>query len=445
MIFTRLLVGFSYILLLVSCGNGLQNQQAVKNTDSDLRIKSSKEVSVNISEKPYFIQVSDVHFDSSVTTINYGDDTGRELWTITKAKLTEIIRQSPGPAFIVFTGDLPAHYDCDETCFIAPNQRATHNNNIINVLSDLRQIVKDTGIPLLFTPGNNDSLAGDYYSFADRKHETLFSLVADFKNTYPALNSARTCGETPCIVSNPYPQMGYYSARPIDGLRVIALNSIIFGHKYHQVDGLSQVDAGNIQMSWLSDELAAAKLHGEKVYILMHIPPGNDAYAVSHGTGPTKLWAELPLSGDNWTNHFLSLVDQYQSEITGILYGHTHMDEVRRLYDVEGTQITEVAVSSPGVTPQHHNNPGIKAYWYDSITMELLDFETYYTTPTALSWGRQSYRFSTTFNCGAISTVYQCLSDANLTDINAAMDTIFTVMNGAPSFETVSGIEVKAE
>lgn len=444
MIFTRLLVGFTCILLLVSCGNDWQIQQ-VKNNGSNLIFEPSKEVFTDISAEPYFLQVSDIHFDSNATTINYGDDTGGELWTITKAKLIEIIRQKPGPKFMVFTGDLPAHYDCDETCFIAPDQRTTHSNNMVNILKDLHQLVEDTGIPLLFTPGNNDSLAGDYYSFADRKHETLFSLVADLKNAYPVLNSARTCGEAPCIVSNPHPQMGYYSARPIDGLRVIALNSIIFGQRYHTVDGLKQVDAGNTQMSWLSKELAAASLNGEKVHIIMHIPPGNDAYTVAHGKAPTKTWAELPLSGDTWTNQFLSLVDQYQSEITGILYGHTHMDEVRRLYNIAGTQITEIAVSAPGVTPQHHNNPGIKAYWYNSNTMELLDFKTYYTTPTALSWGSQSYRFSTVFDCDESSTMYQCLAEANLPDMNAAMDTIFTVMNGVPSYKTVSGIEVKAE
>lgn len=441
----RLLIGVTFILLLAGCGGIWQTQQTAKNTNSDLRFATSKQVSTNISGDPYFIQVSDVHFDSKTTTINYGCDTGVELWTKTKVKLTELIRQSPAPKFIIFTGDLPAHYDCDKTCFIPPDKRTTHNNNIANILDDLRQLVEDTGIPLLFVPGNNDSLAGDYYSFADEKNETPLSLAADPDNAYPALNSARTCGDPPCIVSNPHPQMGYYSARPIDGLRVIALNSIIFGHRYHQVDGVKQVDAGNTQMSWLNTELAAARLSDEKVHIIMHIPPGNDAYAVAHEKTPTQMWAELPMSGDNWINQFLSLVDQYQSEITGILYGHTHMDEIRRLYDVKGTKITEVAVSAPGVTPQHNNNPGIKAYWYNSSTMELLDFRTYYTTPTAPFWGRQSYRFSTIFRCDANNTIHQCLSGASLTDVNTAMDTIFTVMNGAPSYKTVSGIEVKVK
>jgi 3',5'-cyclic AMP phosphodiesterase CpdA len=445
MIFPRLVVGLACILLLGSCGDGWQIQQAAKNTDSALRLEPSKEVSTNILGDPYFIQVSDVHFDSSATTIDYGYDTGGELWTKTKVKLAEIIGQNPAPKFIVYTGDLPAHYGCDKTCFIPPDQRTTHSNNIAKILVDLRQIVDGTGIPLLIVPGNNDSLAGDYYSFADRKNETLLSLAADLENVYPALNSTQGCGNTPCIVSNPHPQMGYYSARPIDGLRVIALNSIIFGQRYHQVDGVKQVDAGNTQMSWLRTELAAARLSGEKVHIIMHIPPGKNAYAVAHGKTPTQMWAELPWSGNNWLNQFLSLVEEYQSEITGILSGHTHMDEVRRLYDVDGTKITEVAVSAPGVTPIHNNNPGIKVYWYNSSTKELLDFETHYTTPTALSWGRQRYRFSTIFQCDANSTIYQCLSDGSLTDVNEAMDTIFTVMNGAPSYKTMSGIEVKAE
>ena len=130
MIFPRLVVGLACILLLGSCGDGWQIQQAAKNTDSALRLEPSKEVSTNILGDPYFIQVSDVHFDSSATTIDYGYDTGRELWTKTKVKLAEIIRQNPAPKFIVYTGDLPAHYDCDKTCFIPPDQRTTHSNNI---------------------------------------------------------------------------------------------------------------------------------------------------------------------------------------------------------------------------------------------------------------------------------------------------------------------------
>ena len=443
--FPKPVVGLAFLLFLVSCAGDGQFQLAANNVDSAVKRAPSKGISIHIPGDPYFIQVSDVHFNSKVTTTNYGDDTGQKLWTKTKAKLTEIIRQRPAPQFIVYTGDLPAHYACDKTCFIPPDQRKTHNTNIAQILIDLRQLVDDTGIPLLFAPGNNDSLAGNYYSFADRNNETLLSLTPDHENTYPALNSMHTCGNTPCILSNPHPQMGYYSARPTDGLRVITLNSIIFGHKYQQVDGVMQTDAGNTQMNWLSTELAAARLNGEKVLIIMHIPPGKDAYAVAHNKKPVQMWTELPLSGNSWTNQFLGLAEKYQSEITGILYGHTHMDEVRRLYDVDGIQITEVAVSAPGVTPLHHNNPGIKVYWYNSSTKELLDFETHYTTPTALSWGKQSYRFSTIFRCDANSTIYQCLSDASLTDVNTAMGTIFTVMNGAPAYQTMSGIEVKAE
>ena len=70
--FPRLVVGLVCMLLLGSCGDGWQIQQAAKNTDSALRVEPSKEVSTNISENPYFIQVSDVHFDSSATTTNYG-------------------------------------------------------------------------------------------------------------------------------------------------------------------------------------------------------------------------------------------------------------------------------------------------------------------------------------------------------------------------------------
>jgi hypothetical protein len=162
------------------------------------------------------------------------------------------------------------------------------------VLSDLRDLAAGSGIPLLYMPGNNDSLAGDYFSFADGAGKTSLSLVPDAD--YPAVNASQPCGSPPCLVSNPRPDLGFYSARPVDGLRVVALNSVILGREYHEVDGVSQLDAGNAQLDWLEGELDDAAGR-EKVLIAMHIPPGDDAYAVSAGKPETWMWARKPQGG----------------------------------------------------------------------------------------------------------------------------------------------------
>lgn len=395
---------------------------------------------------PSFLHLSDIHLDLSGTS----SDTDPALWAITKAKLASILDGDDAPAFVIYTGDLPGHYDCHNAdCALDPSQVPAHNANVETVLSDLHDLVADSGIPLLYAPGNNDSLAGDYFSFTDRAGKTPLSLVAG--DHYPAVNGSKPCGAPPCMVSDPHPELGFYSARPIDGLRVIALNSIILGREYHEVDGTSQLDAGNTQMDWLASELAAAAGE-EKVLLMMHIPPGNDAYAVAHGKSETWMWARHPDDeGDqprdhleHWLDRFLDLVSAHEDSVIGLAYGHTHMDELRRLHDRAGEAI-EVAVAAPGVTTNHGNNPGFKLLTYDAESKELLDFTTFYTKRGNATWGDESYVFSTLFDCAG-TPILACLTSAAYTDsaaIDAIMDDFFTVMNGAPSYKTGSGIEVE--
>jgi sphingomyelin phosphodiesterase acid-like 3 len=394
-------------------------------------------------QAPFILHLSDVHLTTSSETTTYGQDTGMALWRALKAKLQSVIEGKTPPAFIIFTGDLPAHYECTAVnCYLPPGQRTDHNTNIKVLLEDLRSLVAKIKIPLFFIPGNNDGLAGDYFSFADGRQKTALNLVPEADNPYPALNTATACGEPPCLLADPQPKMGYYSARPINGLRLIGLNTIIWGNTYWPVDGISQREAGNTQMLWLEEQLKQAAEAGEKVYLLMHIPPGVDAYAASKGSTTPLMWASLPAAGMTWQDQFLRLINRYSSNVAGLFYGHTHMDELRLLYDRNGTKVSALAISSPGITPLDSNNPGFKLVFFEPKSKELIDFTTYYTTPTATSWGDASYQFSKVYGCEAQSML-TCLKQQNLEQINSKMQTIFMVKNGTPSYATAPGIPVK--
>jgi sphingomyelin phosphodiesterase acid-like 3 len=262
-------------------------------------------------------------------------------------------------------------------------------------------------------------------------------LVPDSTNPYPALNILSGTTKAPCMLSNPHPTMGYYAARPVEGLRLLSLNTVIYNSKFQPVDGTQRLTDGNTQMTWLAAQLADAKAKKEKVYIAMHIPPGIDAYSGK------SMWVKLHKQRVSWLNTFLSLTTRYQATIAGILYGHTHMDELRRLFDPTGKRITEVAISCPGVTPQHNNNPGFKTVTYDAISKESMDFTTYYTTPASTNWGNNTYTFSSSFNSKPGNSIYQQLSGMTLTNITSSMNNIFTVKNGAPTYTIQTGIEVK--
>lgn len=410
---------------------------------------------------PSYLHLSDVHLDLSGAS----SDTDPALWAISKAKLAEVLAGPDPPAFVLYTGDLPGHYDCTTPdCALTPDQQPSHDADVRTVLADLHGLVAESGIPLLYMPGNNDSLAGDYFSFTDADGKTPLALVPDAD--YPAVNAGKPCGAPPCTVSSPRPGLGFYSARPVEGLRVIALNSVILGREYNDVDGVSQEAAGDAQLDWLAAELADAE-GKEKVLLAMHIPPGSDAYAVSHQQAETSMWtrdpqgegggaedAGAPAAGEaakdmagpaeDWLDRFLDLMAAHRDTVVGLAYGHTHLDELRRLHDRQGA-VTEVAVSAPGITTNHGNNPGFKVVTYDPETKELLDFVTLYTKRGSETWGDESYTFSALFDCAGPS-IFACLTSERYTAtgaIDEVMDRFYTVMNGPPSYDTSSGIEVE--
>lgn len=416
---------------------------ACQNTNST-PVSSAAEATASKPE-PYFIHLSDIHLDSYSNTTSYGEDTGTDLWKITYAKLDSIFGSATPPQFVLYTGDLPAHHTYEGTTHSQCTNKKTdmqdsaHLQNITILVNSLSALFKKyEQIPFFYLPGNNDGLRCDYCSFDDDKQGTFLPLLSS--DSLPAIHADKTCGNPPCILDQ-HLSTGYYAAQVRTGLRLIALNSVIFGQKYFVRDKVCQEEAGDLQMSWLRSQLSDAATKGEKVYLAMHIPPGIDA----HSTSQSPMWADLP-AGNPWNNQFLALVDSNRTTIAGILFGHTHMDEVRRLYDPTGTRITEVAISAPGISSIHSNNPGFKLVYFDSKSKELTDFVTCYTTPGADTYGDSTYRFSSVFGGAAGLTMYDRLKSMPLQTLDSAMNTIYLVKspvaNASPK-HTIGGIEVK--
>jgi 3',5'-cyclic AMP phosphodiesterase CpdA len=421
---------FLWCLVIVSTASHCNN---TKNTTG-----TKPTVITTAGADPNFLFLSDIHLNIDTDSTQYGEDTGLDLWMQFQHKADSVLSTSNAPKFIVYTGDLPAHYAKNDSgsFYLPPNKRKEHNENLIAILTTLRTLSVKHKTPLFYLPGNNDALAGDYYSFADEQQQTPFSLVPNKYYPYPAVFTKPDHTVPPCIVSNPNPSLGFYAAWPVKGLRLIALNTVIWNTGFKTADGTNGNQDGEIQMNWLTNQLKEAETKNENVYIAMHIPPGTDAYSGK------PMWEKSTEPGNDWLNRFLLLTKKYEKTITGILYGHTHMDEFRRLYDPLSKAITEVAISCPGITPQHNNNPGFKQVSYNSNTKELMDFTTFYTTPDALQWGNNTYNFNTTFGFNNGKSMYENLKNISLQDATDHLKKIYTVKNGVAGHNIQNGIEV---
>ncbi len=346
-----------------------------------------------------FLVLTDVHYLKGGPIVSYNQgDTGDVLWGNTQAQLQQQIVQTQAQ-FMLLLGDLPAHDD------------ALRVTNIQAVLQDLSMSVK---IPVFFIPGNNDALgndlmAGDYHSFSNHQGQNPLSL--DPTQAWPALHAEQACAalsatHRACLLNPNDPAIqafGYYVAKPLgsaDKLRLIVLNSVIFSPRYVSDDGVSQKQAANDELTWFKDQLAQASRAGDSVFIALHIPPGFDAYS------DKPMWDEaLPAEVD-----FMTAMNNYQAIIKGVFYGHTHMDEFRKLNNAAG-QLTVLALSTPGVTPGHYNSPAIKQFSYDA-NFDLTDAQTDYTDPlNSDQWF--SYGFKAIYGCTK-ATLFQCVKDLSV-------------------------------
>jgi hypothetical protein len=404
---------------------GLASFSSTVNHDQSSLSKPSQKVQHS------FLFISDLHVISGDD--NYaspGEDVSMPLFNQFISKTTAVLKSTPALDFILCTGDLPAH--TGPAGPINPGYIPGHDSDLVTGLRGLLQIANSQpNIPLFYLPGNNDSESGDYYPFSN-SNGSPFRLLNEKNNPFPALNVNRFAKQVPCLVDFGDTAFCYYSARPVKGLRLIAMNTVLYTTGFLSYAGKNATVAGDKQMNWLSAELADAKAKLEKVYIAMHVPPRYIDYktyrAESYG------WTKKMRPGNGMNSYidwFYSLTGQYKDDcIEAVLYGHTHMDELYLLKQNGTNQNMGVAVSCPGISHNHGNNSGFKTVQYDSASKSLLDFTTYYTNPVSgeKNWGTRSYSFSNIFGSDPLNqTIFEKLSGMPDQAIAAAVKNIYKV------------------
>jgi sphingomyelin phosphodiesterase acid-like 3 len=256
-------------------------------------------------------------------------------------------------------------------------------------------------VPVYFALGNDDSACGDYR--VDPGGPFLAQLADSLevlRNHPDAAADFRAGG----FYELPHPTLANHE--------IVVLNTVLWSRSY-AICGSDSGDAGKAEMQWLSWQLYRAKISGNKVMLMMHIPPGIDSYKSAHaGTGKaaTEFWQS------QFFTKFLDLMSTYGSIVQIALAGHTHMDDFRVLSP--GGSASPVAFRiTPAISPIFGNNPGFSVLEYQVGTGEVSDIATYYLN---LAGGRSDpkwaleYRFSDAYG-------YNAFSAENLQSLAAAI------------------------
>jgi sphingomyelin phosphodiesterase len=163
-----------------------------------------------------------------------------------------------------------------------------------------------------------------------------------------------------------------YMVRPMNGLRIISLNTI-----YAYTDNfwllVNDTDPDGT-LNWLVQQLTAAESANDKVWIIGHI--SNDQTTSS------------------WSRNFYNIVNRFESTIRGQFYGHTHFDQFNIFYDsgAPSGRPTAFEFIAPSLTTYSAVNPSYRMYTIDGdhagTTWSVMDSQTYMLNLTKANAGQ---------------------------------------------------------
>ena len=325
-------------------------------------------------------------------------DTNYPLLVLALAGIKQNLGKSP---VIIFTGDLLGHTfstffsaDCSDPN--AADMQAFANKTAIFVMQQVRASVGN--IPVMFAVGNSDSYTGlgpDSVFLANTVQPYYTNFVNGTLADYPEFFNTFTSG-------------GYYSAQPLGTkLLVISLNTNPLAPPYPGLQ--SNPTAVYAELAWLDTTLASAQTAGQKVWVLMHIPPGADtvgtATTAANFDGTGKLITATMMWMPAYQESFLQILAKYPGVITLTLAAHTHRDEFRIMSPSDALDIT------PSISPFFGNNPAFKIFTVNKNTFTPTDYRSLnYDLATPPAQFSDYYTFSEAYSVqGALDASFATL------------------------------------
>lgn len=325
-----------------------------------------------------------IYEGSSVTTLPaYGADTNYHLF---KLALSSIQKNLTGCRVVVFSGDLLGHGIAQLYTQNGGNNTQASINGFINkttafVTQQIRACVGD--LPVIFAVGNCDSYTG-YGPDSTFLSGTVDSFYTQLLNGVADRQEFTTTFEAG----------GYYSVDLFDKrLKVIGLNTIMCAGLILE-DYSTEVAA---QFAWFDAQLASARRLNQKVWLVMHVPPGIYLGGTNDSTG--QLSSVAMMWYDDYQDSFLEILSRYPGRVSFLLAGHTHMDEYRILTSEHVVEVT------PGISPVFNNDPAYKVFTVETASFAAVDYQSIkYSLATAPPAFVENYTFTESYSLSSCSS-----------------------------------------
>ena len=303
--------------------------------------------------------------------------------------------------FVLVSGDLIAHqFPCRFRIVVpdgTPEEYSAFVEKTIDyVLTGLRRSLP--GAPVYAALGNNDSGCEDYRM--DAGGGFLHATATVMLRSLPKSAEKRRALDD-------FAQGGYYSAAlsaPMQRTRLIVLNDVFLSRNYAMCEGKPDPTAAEAELAWLQKQLAGARAHHQRVWVMGHIPPGVDIHvaalhlrSVCEGAPPQMFLRSEKLA---------ETLERYADVVRLGIFAHTHMDELRLLAPDGATPKQMVAIKmAPSITPVHGNNPAFLVARIDPALAELKDYSVFVAsngTGVGTTWSKE-YTYSEAYHESAFA------------------------------------------
>lgn len=258
-----------------------------------------------------WLVVSDIHldpFDRSSQPSAPGFDTNLALF---EAAVSQMKASAPDPDVILLPGDFLMH-DFAQHVPSAEGTEEAALRTMHKIAETLGRTFPNAqfGIAL----GNNDTPCGDYASGDGSAYQSALARI------WAPLVDRR--GASPQFAAS-FGRSGYYSATlPVPGLQLVALNTVLFSSRYRGNCGRGDGAAADRQISWLADTLARSRARN---VVMMHIPPGFDAFSTEYVGGLVA----LPFLNAQENRRLIAALSTSRDRVAYAVAGHTHHFDLR--------------------------------------------------------------------------------------------------------------------